>query len=142
MNYNEWLDIIELLKRSNRNYQYLERIKKTAYNQNIEEMLTPKLEELIIEKLKKAIRNVINDIKETFHNPNSLDIAICNFEKDIQFAKDICLIKQISEDTRNRLIDYIEKEKDIVYEILIKKALEIDPSGMYKSIIEKKKKKR
>ena len=75
MNYNEWLDIIDLLKRSNRNYQYLERIKKSAYNQNIEEMLTPKLEELIIEKLKKAIRNVINDIKETFHNPNSLDIS-------------------------------------------------------------------
>ena len=139
MNYNEWLEIIELVRTSNRNITYLEKMQNTDNNENINEMLRPKLVNLITEKVKNSIKKIVKNLTEIFKNSNTLELTINNFEKDIQYILQICNLKQIDINTRNELIAAIINEKNTVYDILIKKSIEIDRTGMYKTIIERKK---
>ena len=142
MNYNEWLDLIELIKNSNRNTTYLQKMINAENNDNITEMLKPKLVELITEKTTKAIKNIIRNSNEMFKNPNSLELCINTFTKDIDYIYELCNLKQIDNTTRETIMESIKKEVDNIYDILIKKSLEIDRTGMYKIILEKKKNKR
>ena len=137
MNYNEWLDTIELIKKSNRNRQYLEKMINAEDNKNINELLEEKLLDLINYKLNKAINKITININEIFHNTSKIDFSLKNFKKDIKYIKNICNLKQISNNTRERLLETIYQSSDKVYEIIIKKSLEIDRTGMYKSIINK-----
>ena len=137
MNYNEWLDTIELIKKSNRNRQYLEKMINAENNKNINENLEEKLLDLINYKLNKAINKITININEIFHNTSTIDFSLNDFKKDIKYIKNICNLKQISNNTRERLLETIYQSSDKVYEIIIKKSLEIDRTGMYKSIINK-----
>ena len=137
MNYNEWLDTIELIKKSNRNRQYLEKMINAEDNKNINELLEEKLLDLINYKLNKAINKITININEIFHNTSTIDFSLNDFKKDIKYIKNICNLKQISNNTRERLLENIYQSSDKVYEIIIKKSLEIDRTGMYKSIINK-----
>ena len=137
MNYNEWLDTIELIKKSNRNRQYLEKMINAEDNKNINELLEEKLLDLINYKLNKAINKITININEIFHNTSTIDFSLNDFKKDIKYIKNICNLKQISNNTRERLLETIYQSSDKVYEIIIKKSLEIDRTGMYKSIINK-----
>lgn len=137
MNYNEWLDTIELIKKSNRNRQYLEKMINAENNKNINELLEEKLLDLINYKLNKAINKITININEIFHNTSTIDFSLNDFKKDIKYIKNICNLKQISNNTRERLLETIYQSSDKVYEIIIKKSLEIDRTGMYKSIINK-----
>ena len=58
MTYNEWLETIELVEKSNRNHIYLQKMKSAPNNENINELLKPKLVDLITNKLKKAIKRI------------------------------------------------------------------------------------
>lgn len=137
MNYNEWLDTIDLIKKSNRNRQYLEKMINAENNKNINELLEEKLLDLINYKLNKAINKITININEIFHNTSTIDFSLNDFKKDIKYIKNICNLKQISNNTRERLLETIYQSSDKVYEIIIKKSLEIDRTGMYKSIINK-----
>ena len=137
MNYNEWLDTIELIKKSNRNRQYLEKMINAENNKNINELLEEKLLDLINYKLNKAINKITININEIFHNTSTIVFSLNDFKKDIKYIKNICNLKQISNNTRERLLETIYQSSDKVYEIIIKKSLEIDRTGMYKSIINK-----
>ena len=139
MNYNDWLDLINQVEKSNRNTIYLQKMEDADNNININEMLQPKLIDLITNKLAKAIRRIVNNINETFRNPNTLELTIINFDKDIQYILKICNLKQIDNDVKSKLITTVNDEANKVYDILIEKSLEVDRTGMYKTIIEKKK---
>ncbi len=139
MNYNDWLDLINQVEKSNRNTIYLQKMEDANNNININEMLQPKLIDLITNKLAKAIRRIVNNINETFRNPNTLELTIINFDKDIQYILKICNLKQIDNDVKSKLITTVNDEANKVYDILIEKSLEADRTGMYKTIIEKKK---
>lgn len=139
MNYNDWLDLIDQVEKSNRNTIYLQKMEDADNNININEMLQSKLVDLITNKLAKAIRRIVNNINETFRNPNTLELTIINFDKDIQYILKICNLKQIDNDVKSKLITTVNDEANKVYDILIEKSLEADRTGMYKTIIEKKK---
>ena len=139
MTYNEWLELIDLVKRSNRNTTYLDQMLAAPNNESINEMLKPKLVELITDKFAKAVKRIINNISEVFKNPNSLDFAITNFEKEIQYLLKLCNLPELDNTTKEELISTITKERNNIYDILINRSLKIDRSGMYKLIIEKKK---
>ena len=106
-------------------------------NKNINELLEEKLLDLINYKLNKAINKITININEIFHNTSTIDFSLNDFKKDIKYIKNICNLKQISNNTRERLLETIYQSSDKVYEIIIKKSLEIDRTGMYKSIINK-----
>ena len=82
MTYYEWLDLIELVKNHNRNIDYLNKMKESIQNSNINELLEPKLIELVTEKTTKALKRILNNLNEIFKNPNSLTLSIRNLEKD------------------------------------------------------------
>ena len=140
MTYNEWLETIELVEKSNRNHTYLQKMISAPNNENINELLKPKLVDLITNKLKKAIKRIIHNLRDTFHNSNTLEFTISNFEKELEYIYSICNLPEIDQNTRNEIMVAIKEQRDRVYEILINKSLEIDRTGMYKIIIEKKKK--
>ena len=139
MTYNEWLETIELVEKSNRNHTYLQKMISAPNNENINELLKPKLVDLITNKLKKAIKRIIHNLRDTFHNSNTLEFTISNFEKELEYIYSICNLPEIDQNTRNEIMVAIKEQRDRVYEILINKSLEIDRTGMYKIIIEKKK---
>jgi len=137
MTYNEWLDLIELVKNHNRNIDYLNKMKESIQNSNINELLEPKLIELVTEKTTKALKRILNNLNEIFKNPNSLTLSIRNLEKDKNYIFELCHLKQIKQETQIKLINAINEEINNIYNILEKKSLEIDKTGMYKRMIEK-----
>ena len=106
-------------------------------NSNINEILEPKLIELVTEKTTKALKRILNNLNEIFKNPNSLTLSIRNLEKDKNYIFELCNLKQIKQETQIKLINTINEEINNVYNILEKKSLEIDKTGMYKRMIEK-----
>ena len=60
MQYEEWLNILEELKTSSTNIDTLKRMQNADVNPNFNNMLVPKLEDLIRTKFNYNIEKIIN----------------------------------------------------------------------------------
>ena len=56
MNYQEWLDNIQKLEQNQNDIKILEKLEKEEINNDIQEMLTPKIQLLITNKTNYIIR--------------------------------------------------------------------------------------
>ena len=54
MNYNEWLELLETLKKSSK-IEYVEKFKNEPLNENLKEMLKPKIKEMIDQRFNRSI---------------------------------------------------------------------------------------
>ena len=89
MTYQEWLENIKLLHSRGINLQTLELLEQQEPNNNIEEMLTPKLEELITFRTNNSITEIIQNLETIFSNINELDLSLVKFKKEITFKMKI-----------------------------------------------------
>lgn len=130
MNYESWLEAIEKLRQSNVNKELLETLKKEEINQNINEMLVPKLEALVIFKLEKTLTKIKNDLENIFSDLNYLDLVLVNFKKEIMFLIEIAKLKQIPYEIGKTITDKIKESANNTFDILIKEANNIDITGI------------
>ena len=142
MNYNEWIDAINTCKSTNRNRNILNKMKESLYNENINTQLEPKLLDLIQFKITKCIKGLIKRISYMYTDANSLDMMVHILKKDILYIKELCYLKQISNENRNMLLDLVYDNTNQVFDILEKESVKNDPTGMYKLIINKSRVKR
>lgn len=136
MNYEEWLNAIETLKKGNIDKTLLETLQNTEINENINTMLVPKLIELIKARFSISINKIIKNLSEIFSDINYLDMALVNFKKEINYILELIKLKQIP------AAEKIELRKEIVdgvnetYRILTEEAINVDSKGTYAQIIE------
>lgn len=135
MSYEEWLIIIDRIKKNNVNLELLNKINNEEINDNISEMLVPKLEELVICKFEKAVNKVKNELENAFNDENYLDYVLVSFRKEINYIMELIKIKQIPADKKVLLTYKIIDGTRLTYDALIKEADMIDPTGIFSMMI-------
>ena len=138
MPYEEWLDNLEILKKENNN-EILERFKNEDINNNIYNMLYPKIILTIKEKFKISINKIISDLELMFNDKNYLDLYLINFKKNIKFILELINLKQIPYDKKEDLKKEIIKGTEDTYNILIEESRKEDPTGMLELTIKNNK---
>lgn len=135
MKYEEWLNIIEKLKTSNINLEKLNIIKNTEINNNINDLLIPKIELLIRERFNKHINKIIKDLSNIFQDINYLDLTLLNFQKELKFLTELSTIKQLPNQKQNELKEMLKNESTKVFDILNNEATIVDHTGALTSVI-------
>lgn len=136
MNYEEWLNAIETLKKGNIDKALLETLQNTEINENINIMLIPKLIELIKTRFSISINKIIKNLSEIFSDINYLDMALVNFKKEINYILELIKLKQIPADEKTELRKEIIAGVNETYRILTEEAINVDSKGTYTQIID------
>ena len=131
MTYEEWLNVIESLKNTNTNKEILDKLKKEPLNDNLYDLLRPKLESLIIERYQLSVNKIVQNLESIFTDVNYLDLSLLNFKKEIKYLLDLIDINQIPLDIKVNQTLKIQEDTEEVYKILIKEADKIDYTGVF-----------
>ncbi len=135
MSYEEWINKIDKLKDGYIDNTTLKILQNTEINYNVNDMIIPKLEELIKTRFEKSVNKIIKNLNEIFNDINYLDLALVNFKKEINFISQLILLKQIPNNKKEEIFKSIKIKTEKVYEILTTEALNIDTKGTYLQII-------
>ena len=134
MSYEEWLNNIELLNNKD-DLNVLKSLEQAPYNDNINELLLPKLKQLIDNKLVKSINNIIKNLDFMYNDTNYMDICMIEFKKNINFIEKLIKLKQIPTNDQQELIAKLKDETNKTYEILERESIAIDDKGILQMII-------
>lgn len=129
MQYEEWLNILEELKTSSTNIDILKRMQNADVNPNFNNMLVPKLEELIRTKFNYSIEKIIKNLGDIFSDINYLDLTLLNFKKEINYVIELSKLKQIPPEKQIEIQIVLKTETNKVYDILCTEADKIDYTG-------------
>lgn len=135
MEYQTWLNIINDLKKGNLNQEKLQKLQEAPINNNINDLLVPKLEELIKIRFEKIIYNITNELGNIFSDYNYLDLILVNLKKDLTYLLAIASLKQIPKEKQEQLKNYLKDKSQQIYDILLNEARNIDYTGMYEITI-------
>ena len=135
MTYQSWLENIKLLENRGINVQVLELLEAEPSNSTIEEMLTPKLIELITKRTNNTITSIIQNLETIFSDINELDYSLVKFKKEISFIVRIIKLKQIPYIHQTRILKEMKTDIDEVYKILKNEADMIDYTGSFAQVI-------
>ena len=135
MTYQSWLENIKLLENRGINVQVLELLEAEPSNGAIEEMLTPKLIELITKRTNNTITSIIQNLETIFSDINELDYNLVKFKKEISFIVRIINLKQIPYIHQTRILKEMKTDIDEVYKILKNEADMIDYTGSFAQVI-------
>jgi hypothetical protein len=138
MNYNEWLDAIEKLKKYN-DQELKEKLLNEITYGNMNILLEPKLINMIEEKYIAITNSIIKELEIMFQNEMELDFHMSSFKKNMKFLDDLTYLKPISIDKGKELRNRLKKENNEIYDILINSAIERDSVGKLAMIIENNK---
>ena len=130
MTYEEWLITIENLKNTNINQELLDKIKNTDINENINNMLIPKITSMLKYRFDESVNKITRDIYQIFSDHNYLDLALLNFKKEIKYLIELTNIKQLPNDIKEQLINKFKTDTEKVYNILLNKANTEDYTGI------------
>ena len=135
MTYQQWLENIKLLEGRGINIQVLELLEQQEPNSVIEEMLTPKLEELIMKRTNYSITEIIHNLEIIFNDINELDYNLVKFKKEIGFINRLIKLKQIPYAIQSQILKKFKTDIDEVYKILKQEADMVDYTGSFSQII-------
>ena len=135
MTYQQWLENIKLLEGRGINIQVLELLEQQESNSVIEEMLTPKLEELITKRTNYSITELIHNLEIIFSDINELDYNLVKFKKEIGFIIRLIKLKQIPYAIQSQIFKKFKTDIDEVYKILKQEADMVDYTGSFSQII-------
>jgi len=134
MNYQEWLDAIEELTKSN-NFLILEKLEKEPINESINHLIEDKLINLINNRTQYSLNKIVIELNNMYSDQYQFDMQLIIFKKDIEFSLRLLKLKQISKEKYDETLSDLKKEVEESYKILDKTALEIDPNGNLSLII-------
>lgn len=135
MTYQEWLENIKLLNNRQMNIEVLNKLENEPQNLNIQEMLVPKLEELITYRTNMTMQEILASLELIFNDINELDYALVKFKKEISYIVRLIKIKQMPTDNQQRILNKFKEDINEVYNVLKKEADILDYTGSYSTII-------
>lgn len=139
MTYEEWLSILDDLKKPTLSTEKIELLKNTSINNNINDLIVPKIENTIDIRFSNAINKIINNLDEIFYDKNMLDMELVNFKKEIKYIQELINLKQLPTNVQNELRIKIKDQTAQVFDILKKEANKIDYTGTFSLIIDNNK---
>lgn len=139
MTYEEWLSILDDLKKPTLSTEKIELLKNTTINNNINDLIVPKIQDTIDIRFSNAINKIINNLDEIFYDKNMLDMELVNFKKEIKYIQELINLKQLPTNIQNELRIKIKDQTTQVFDILKKEANKIDYTGTFSLIIDNNK---
>ena len=131
MTYEEYLNLFNELKTPTYNNELLNKLKTMPINPNLQELLSPKYEDLINYKFTESVKKIKTDLPTIFDDNNYLDLYLVNFKKEINYLLEMLKIDLLPPNTKEQLAKTIKEGTDKIYEILINEANREDLTGIY-----------
>lgn len=134
MTYDEWLGLIKKLENST-NKEDVEKFNNEPINNNINELLRPKIKVMILNRLYKTIDNLIDSLDDAFSSEEDLDLYMVNFKKSINQTKELINCNQLLHPDKTELNFKLKAETNKTYDILATEASKDRDDGVLESII-------
>ncbi len=138
MNYEEYIEAIEVLKNKN-DIDIKEKLMNSDVNSSMIPMIEPKILDLIKIKFQLSINKMISNLDYMFSNNYELDQYLLNFKKELKFIYDLTNLNELTEVNKQEMKKVLMEETNKVYEILINKANQIDITGVLSMTIKNNK---
>ena len=134
MSYSEWLELIELLKKSSKK-EYMEKFLAEPVNNNLLENLKPKIIDMIYQRFNNSVNHIVGSLDEIWDDEYALDMELVNFRKSNLITFDLINNNYLDEEEQKELKKRIFEEISKVYKILKNEAIMFDDNGIALEII-------
>ena len=135
MSYADWLDLLEKFNNTNLDNESLEKLLSLEGNPAFNERLVPVFGELIGARLQLSTNKIIDELNNIFDDQNYMDFMLVSFKKEVNYLIKMLDVKILDQPDRIALKAQIKEKVDKIYELLDKKALEIDYTGVLSMLI-------
>ena len=135
MSYADWLDLLEKFNNTNLDNESLEKLLSLEGNPAFNERLVPVFGELIGARLQLSTNKIIDELNNIFDDQNYMDFMLVSFKKEVNYLIKMLDVKILDQADRIALKAQIKEKVDKIYELLDKKALEIDYTGVLSMLI-------
>lgn len=136
MTYYELMDILETIRISPRNSEYINKLNNTTllvYN-DIEPNIKGFIEKIMIYRLSNELNNLLNRIYSIDYDNLSLDLV--EFQREVVYLEELSKIKIIKDNTKKELINSLFKLSSQFCDELYKNVSYIDTDGRYKELVD------
>lgn len=136
MTYYELMDILETIRISPRNSEYINKLNNTTllvYN-DIEPNIKGFIEKIMIYRLSNELNNLLNRIYSIDYDNLSLDLV--EFQREVIYLEELSKIKIIKDNTKKELINSLFKLSSQFCDELYKNVSYIDTDGRYKELVD------
>lgn len=136
MTYYELMDILETIRISPRNSEYINKLNNTTllvYN-DIEPNIKGFIEKIMIYRLSNELNNLLNRIYSIDYDNLSLDLV--EFQREVIYLEELSKIKIIKDNTKKELINSLFKLSNQFCDELYKNVSYIDTDGRYKELVD------
>ena len=136
MTYYELMDILETIRISPRNSEYINKLNNTTllvYN-DIEPNIKGFIEKIMIYRLSNELNNLLNRIYSIDYDNLSLDLV--EFQREVNYLEELSKIKIIKDNTKKELINSLFKLSNQFCDELYKNVSYIDTDGRYKELVD------
>ena len=136
MTYYELMDILETIRISPRNSEYINKLNNTTllvYN-DIEPNIKEFIEKIMIYRLSNELNNLLNRIYSIDYDNLSLDLV--EFQREVIYLEELSKIKIIKDNTKKELINSLFKLSSQFCDELYKNVSYIDTDGRYKELVD------
>lgn len=137
MTYYELMDILETIRISPRNSEYINKLNSTTllvYN-DIEPNIKGFIEKIMIYRLSNELNKLLNRIYSIDYDNLSLDLV--EFQREVNYLEGLSKIKIIKDNTKKELINNsLFKLSSQFCDELYKNVSYIDTDGRYKELVD------
>ena len=136
MTYYELMDILETIRISPRNSEYINKLNSTTllvYN-DIEPNIKGFIEKIMIYRLSNELNNLLNRIYSIDYDNLSLELV--EFQREVVYLEELSKIKIIKDNTKKELINSLFKLSNQFCDELYKNVSYIDTDGRYKELVD------
>lgn len=136
MTYYELMDILETIRISPRNSEYINKLNNTTllvYN-DVEPNIKGFIEKIMIYRLSNELNNLLNRIYSIDYDNLSLDLV--EFQREVIYLEELSKIKIIKDNTKKELINSLFKLSNQFCDELYKNVSYIDTDGRYKELVD------
>lgn len=136
MTYYELMDILETIRISPRNSEYINKLNNTTllvYN-DIEPNIKGFIEKIMIYRLSNELNNLLNRIYSIDYDNLSLELV--EFQREVIYLEELSKIKIIKDNTKKELINSLFKLSSQFCDELYKNVSYIDTDGRYKELVD------
>ena len=136
MTYYELMDILETIRISPRNSEYINKLNNTTllvYN-DIEPNIKGFIEKIMIYRLSNELNNLLNRIYSIDYDNLSLELV--EFQREVIYLEELSKIKIIKDNTKKELINSLFKLSNKFCDELYKNVSYIDTDGRYKELVD------
>ena len=134
MTYNEWLELLDILKKSSKR-EYMDKLINEPTNNNIQDALSPKIKDMIYERFRTSIQNIIKNLEMMFEDVDLFDMEMVNFRKNIKLTMELINNNNLYVHDRIQIEKNLKEEVEETYKILEKEAIKSDDDGVLYNII-------